>query len=250
MACGPRRRATRRSPLAVLIHGSMDRSAGMLKLSRRLDDTYHVLRYDRRGYGRSRPHPGSVRDGPARCRSGNAPRWTAGGVDRAQLRRQRRPCSCGSLARDGTGRRRVRDADVVARLVAVDDGRRIGADDPRPRRRRGAVHAPAHRRSALGAASAAHSHGPSRRRARDDRRAHRSPAPARRGPRSRSPRRCWSSAASAAPNTIARGQTSWRRRSADAELVEIEDAAHFGPNTQPDAVADVIKEFVTRRAES
>ncbi|MFP5489304.1 MAG: alpha/beta fold hydrolase [Acidimicrobiia bacterium] len=42
----------------VLIHGSLDRSAGMLKLSRRLDDEMGVTRYDRRGYGRSSPHPG------------------------------------------------------------------------------------------------------------------------------------------------------------------------------------------------
>ncbi|MFT4863982.1 MAG: pimeloyl-ACP methyl ester carboxylesterase [Ilumatobacter sp.] len=41
-------------PLAVLVHGTMDRSAGMLRLSRRLDGQFHVLRYDRRGYGRSR----------------------------------------------------------------------------------------------------------------------------------------------------------------------------------------------------
>jgi pimeloyl-ACP methyl ester carboxylesterase len=40
-------------PLIVLVHGAMDRSAGMLRLSRRLDDSFHVLRYDRRGYGRS-----------------------------------------------------------------------------------------------------------------------------------------------------------------------------------------------------
>lgn len=45
-------------PLVALVHGSMDRSSGMLKVSRRLDDRYRVLRYDRRGYGRSRPHPG------------------------------------------------------------------------------------------------------------------------------------------------------------------------------------------------
>jgi len=45
-------------PLVVAIHGSMDRSAGMLKLSRRLDGDFRVLRYDRRGYGRSFPHPG------------------------------------------------------------------------------------------------------------------------------------------------------------------------------------------------
>lgn len=42
----------------VLIHGSLDRSAGMLKLSRRLDHVFDVTRYDRRGYGRSTPHPG------------------------------------------------------------------------------------------------------------------------------------------------------------------------------------------------
>ena len=42
----------------VLIHGSLDRSAGLLRLSRRLDDTFRVTRYDRRGYGRSNPHPG------------------------------------------------------------------------------------------------------------------------------------------------------------------------------------------------
>jgi pimeloyl-ACP methyl ester carboxylesterase len=45
-------------PLVVVIHGSMDRSAGMLKLSRRLDADFRVLRYDRRGYGRSFPHNG------------------------------------------------------------------------------------------------------------------------------------------------------------------------------------------------
>ncbi len=43
-------------PLVVLIHGSMDRSAGMLRLSRRLDHDHHVVRYDRRGYGRSSHH--------------------------------------------------------------------------------------------------------------------------------------------------------------------------------------------------
>lgn len=42
----------------VLVHGSLDRSAGLLKLSRRLDGRFRVTRYDRRGYGRSSPHPG------------------------------------------------------------------------------------------------------------------------------------------------------------------------------------------------
>ncbi len=45
-------------PLIAIVHGAMDRSSGMLRLSRRLDDRFRVLRYDRRGYGRSTPHDG------------------------------------------------------------------------------------------------------------------------------------------------------------------------------------------------
>ncbi len=45
-------------PLIVLVHGAMDRSAGMLRLSRRLDEDFLVARYDRRGYGKSIPHGG------------------------------------------------------------------------------------------------------------------------------------------------------------------------------------------------
>jgi pimeloyl-ACP methyl ester carboxylesterase len=41
------------APVAVLVHGSMDRSAGLLRLGRRLDGRFRVIRYDRRGYGRS-----------------------------------------------------------------------------------------------------------------------------------------------------------------------------------------------------
>ena len=40
-------------PTILLIHGSMDRSAGLLRLSRRLGAAHHVVRVDRRGYGRS-----------------------------------------------------------------------------------------------------------------------------------------------------------------------------------------------------
>lgn len=40
-------------PLVVLVHGTMDRSGGLLKLARRLHDRCRVVRYDRRGYGRS-----------------------------------------------------------------------------------------------------------------------------------------------------------------------------------------------------
>jgi len=45
-------------PLIVLVHGAMDRSSGMLRLSRRLDNEHRIARYDRRGYGRSTPHQG------------------------------------------------------------------------------------------------------------------------------------------------------------------------------------------------
>ena len=46
------------APLVVLIHGSLDRSAGMARLARQLHHRFRVLRYDRRGYARSFPHPG------------------------------------------------------------------------------------------------------------------------------------------------------------------------------------------------
>lgn len=39
--------------VVVLVHGSMDRSGGMLRVRRLLEDGYRVVRYDRRGYGRS-----------------------------------------------------------------------------------------------------------------------------------------------------------------------------------------------------
>lgn len=55
---GPRLAASPGRGHVVLVHGAMDRSSGMLKLSRRLDDEWSVARYDRRGYGKSAPHPG------------------------------------------------------------------------------------------------------------------------------------------------------------------------------------------------
>lgn len=38
----------------VLVHGTLDRAAGLVKLARRLSDRFRVERFDRRGYGRSR----------------------------------------------------------------------------------------------------------------------------------------------------------------------------------------------------
>lgn len=46
------------APVVVLVHGSLDRAAGLSRLARRLDDDHRVLRLDRRGYGRSSAHPG------------------------------------------------------------------------------------------------------------------------------------------------------------------------------------------------
>ncbi len=77
------------APLIALVHGAMDRSAAMVLLSRRLDDEYRVLRYDRRGYARSHGRGRTVHDRRPRRR----PRWSARRPAcrcvRAQLRRQR-----------------------------------------------------------------------------------------------------------------------------------------------------------------
>lgn len=44
--------------IVVLIHGTLDRSAGMARLSRLTSRTHRTLRFDRRGYGRHSDHPG------------------------------------------------------------------------------------------------------------------------------------------------------------------------------------------------
>lgn len=44
--------------VVLFIHGSLDRSAGMSRLSRLACATHTALRFDRRGYGRQRAHPG------------------------------------------------------------------------------------------------------------------------------------------------------------------------------------------------
>lgn len=47
-------RSEGRGPLVVLVHGAMDRSSSFGRVARRLGE-HDVLRYDRRGYGRSEP---------------------------------------------------------------------------------------------------------------------------------------------------------------------------------------------------
>lgn len=46
-------------PVVVLVHGSMDRSGSWVRVVRELRDL-HTIRYDRRGYGRSRPLGGGT----------------------------------------------------------------------------------------------------------------------------------------------------------------------------------------------
>lgn len=46
------------APVVAVVHGSMDRAAGMIRVARRLRSRFRVVRYDRRGYGRS------VHEGP------------------------------------------------------------------------------------------------------------------------------------------------------------------------------------------
>ncbi len=44
--------------IVVLIHGSLDRAAGMARLARLAQRTHRTIRFDRRGYGMHRDHPG------------------------------------------------------------------------------------------------------------------------------------------------------------------------------------------------
>jgi pimeloyl-ACP methyl ester carboxylesterase len=46
------------APLVAVVHGAMDRSDSIARLAELLSGRYRVVRYDRRGYGRSTPHAG------------------------------------------------------------------------------------------------------------------------------------------------------------------------------------------------
>ncbi len=46
------------SPIVMLIHGSLDRAAGMLRVSRQIQRDAHVIRFDRRGYAQNNSHEG------------------------------------------------------------------------------------------------------------------------------------------------------------------------------------------------
>ena len=127
-------------PLVVVIHGSMDRSAGMLKVARQLDDRAHVLRYDRRGYGRSCPH-----DGPYGMHQ-QVDDLAALLADRAAVlvgHSYGGNVALATAARPASGRVDLRVATQLGTVVAGHDGWRERTRHPRRagRRCRG-IHAP------------------------------------------------------------------------------------------------------------
>ena len=198
------------APLVVLIHGSMDRSAGLLKLSRRLDGDAPraALRPARlRPLG---PAPRAVRDRRAGRRPRRPARRSAGGAVRAQLRRQRRPRPgrpggptwCGPSACTS---RRCRGSTGGRRTTAGGDAL---AARRRPGRRRRAVHAPADRRRAVASACRRAPGGPG-------------------GPRARRWSASWATCESHAP---------WEPDAVTVPVVAIHGtrgAAHHGASTAP-----------------
>ncbi len=237
-------------PLVVLVHGSMDRSAGLLKLSRRLDDEHLVLRYDRRGYGRSTPHDGpydmgSQVDDLAALLEGRAAvvfGHSYGGNVALALAARRPDLVRGVAVYEtplswlawwptttaGGDALTVRDGHVADPADAAERFmRRLVGDERWSRLPEGTRRA----RCAEGPAMIGELH---------DLRDH---AP-------------WDPAAVTTPVVAMRGEHGaehHRRSTAHLEatlpgcrLVDIHGARHFGPNTHPDAVAAVIAELVAR----
>jgi pimeloyl-ACP methyl ester carboxylesterase len=236
------------APLVALVHGSLDRSAGLLKLSRRLDDRFRVLRYDRRGYGRSTPHDGPFGiDGQV----GDLVELLAGrpavvfghsyGGNVALALADRHPDLVRAVGVYETPLPWVEWwPDSTAGSRAADDG--LPPDEAAERFMRRMI---------------------------GDARWERLP------PRTRTARRAegaamiaelvdidhhvpWDPARIAVPVVSMRGsagQPHHRRSSdelqavlADCHVATIEGARHFGPNTDPDAVAAVLGELVSRAA--
>ena len=128
----------------------------MLQLSRRLDDRYRVLRYDRRGYGRSTPHARAVRHGRARsttwsacCRPAGPRCWSAtatAATSRSPLRSGTPISSPASAVYETPMSWEPWWPGTTAGAVR----RRVGRTTRRGGR---AVHAPPHRRRPVGGAA-------------------------------------------------------------------------------------------------
>ena len=246
----------------LLVHGSLDRSAGLLKLGRRLGDSGTVVRYDRRGYGRSLPHDGpfSVADQVGDAR-GVLDRFGDG-----------RPCVVvghsygGNVALALAAASRAGSASVVAAVAYepplswtpwwphVTAGgeavRMVDAEEPVGDDRDGDA-AEAFMRRLIG--DDRWEHLPSERRA-ARRREGRALVAELVDLRRAAP---WDADAIEVPVLAMAGARSrdHHRRAArevgtlvrSAEHVEIDGASHFGPNTHPDAVAARIVDFLARR---
>ena len=230
------------APLVVLIHGSMDRSAGLLKLSRRLDGDHRVARYDRRGYGRAVPHSGpfdmagqvddllTVMGGRRGVLFGHS---YGGNVALALAMRcpelvravivYESPLSwlpwwptttAGGEALDGAADPADAAERFMRRLVGDEKWRRLPPGTRAARRREGVA--------MLGELADLRAHPP------------------------------WHPASVRVPVTAMRGSggADHHRRGvahlvdvvAGASLVEIDGARHFGPNTHPDEVAAVVRD--------
>ena len=149
-----RRGGTRRAQLVVLVHGSMDRVGGPAASCRGASTPIIACCATTGAATAARAARRSVRD----RRAGRRPRRTCSTAARRSSSATPTAATSRSASPTGIpnsvpGRRRVRDAAVVARLVAGDDGRRRRAGDRgRAGRRRRAVHAPTDRRRAVGPA--------------------------------------------------------------------------------------------------
>jgi pimeloyl-ACP methyl ester carboxylesterase len=234
-------------PVVVLVHGSMDRSAGLLKLSRRLDREHRVVRYDRRGYGRSSPHPGpfdmasQVEDllGVLAGRRAVVFGHSYGGNVALALA-ARHPDAVAAVAiyetplswlgwwPDNTAGATALSAGDPAdaaerfmrRLVGDERWSRLPPGTRAARRREGVT--------MVGELADLRAHEPWR------------------ADEIAVPVIAMHGAAGAAHHR--RGVAHVAEAIPGCELVEIAEARHFGPNTHPDAVAEVIGRLVTRRA--
>jgi pimeloyl-ACP methyl ester carboxylesterase len=236
------------APLVALVHGSMDRSAGLLKLSRRLDDRFRVLRYDRRGYGRSTPHDG--------------------------------PYDMDGQVADLVDVLAGRPAIVFGHSYGGNVALAVAARHPDLVRAVGVYEAPLPwiewwPGTAAGSAARPDDIAPDdaaerfMRRMIGDARWERLPSRTRLARRAEGPTMIdeladleehvpWDPAGIAVPTVSMRGsegQPHHRRSSdhlhdvlADCPVVTIEGARHFGPNTHPDAVAAAVAELVSRAA--
>ena len=237
------------APPIVLVHGSMDRSAGLLRLSRRLSDRFRVIRYDRRGYGRS---------------TGAGPPFTidahiddlavlvehATGGDGVCLAFGH---SLGGNVALGLAQRRPELVDRVAIYETpmswmpwwpeqTAGGAALGAADPADAG--GGIHAPAGRRREVGPAPAVDPLGAAGRRRGDGGRAGRPPGACAVGRVTGSTQPVLALCGERAHDHHRRGFETLPAMLPGCRLAEIPDAGHFGPNTHADAVAAALADFI------